>query len=100
MATIGDPVSAGLVQSLARPGGNVTGNTFIEPDLGAKRLQLLKELLPAATRIGELMNPTNPALEMLRAGEAEVCPRPGPCAGRSCPRGAPRRAHRLHGLGA
>jgi putative tryptophan/tyrosine transport system substrate-binding protein len=72
MATIGDPVSAGLVQSLARPGGNVTGNTFIEPDLGAKRLQLLKELLPAATRIGELMNPANPALEMLRAGEAEA----------------------------
>jgi putative ABC transport system substrate-binding protein len=72
MATIGDPVSAGLVQSLARPGGNVTGNTFIEPDLSAKRLQLLKELLPEATRIGELMNPANPALEMLRAGEAEA----------------------------
>lgn len=72
MATIGDPVAAGLVQSLARPGGNVTGNTFIEPDLAAKRLQVLKELLPSATRIGELMNPANPALEMLRVGEADA----------------------------
>ena len=72
MATIGDPVAAGLVHSLARPGGNATGNTFIEPDLAAKRLQVLKELLPSATRIGELMNPDNPALQMLRAGEAEA----------------------------
>lgn len=72
MATIGDPVAAGLVASLARPGGSVTGNTFIEPDLGAKRLQLLKELLPGVTRIGELMNPTNPAMQMLRAGESEA----------------------------
>jgi putative ABC transport system substrate-binding protein len=72
MATIGDPVAAGLVQSLARPGGNATGNTFIEPDLAAKRLQVLKELLPSATRIGELMNPDNPALRMLRDGETEA----------------------------
>jgi len=72
MATIGDPVAAGLVQSLGRPGGNATGNTFIEPDLAAKRLQVLKELLPSATRIGELMNPGNPALQMLRAGEGEA----------------------------
>ena len=72
MATIGDPVAAGLVQSLARPGGNATGNTFIEPDLAAKRLQVLKELLPSATRIGELMNPDNPALQMLRDGETEA----------------------------
>ena len=72
MATIGDPVAAGLVQSLARPGGNATGNTFIEPDLAAKRLQVLKELLPSATRIGELMNPDNPALQMLRGGETEA----------------------------
>ena len=72
MATIGDPVAAGLVQSLARPGGNATGNTFIEPDLAAKRLQVLKELLPSAKRIGELMNPDNPALQMLRDGETEA----------------------------
>jgi len=72
MATIGDPVAAGLVQSLARPGGNATGNTFIEPDLAAKRLQVLKELLPSATRIGELVNPDNPALQMLRDGETEA----------------------------
>lgn len=72
MATIGDPVAAGLVQSLARPGGNATGNTFIEPDLAAKRLQVLKELLPSATRVGELMNPDNPALQVLRDGETEA----------------------------
>lgn len=72
MATIGDPVAAGLVHSLARPGGNATGNTFIEPDLAAKRLQVLKELLPSATRLGELMNPDNPALQMLRDGEAQA----------------------------
>ena len=72
MATIGDQVAAGLVQSLARPGGNATGNSFIEPELAGKRLQVLKELLPSATRIGELMNPDNPALRMLRAGEAEA----------------------------
>jgi putative ABC transport system substrate-binding protein len=72
MATIGDPVSAGLVASLARPGGNATGNTFIEPNVGAKRLQVLKELLPGAVRIGELMNPSNPAMQALRAGEIEA----------------------------
>ena len=69
MATILDPVRSGLVTSLARPGGNITGNSFIEPYLGAKRLQILKELLPSVTRIGELINPTNPAYEILRSGE-------------------------------
>ena len=72
MATIGDPVSTGLVASLARPGGNATGNTFIEPNVGTKRLQLLKEVLPDVVRIGELMNPSNPAMEAFRAGEMEA----------------------------
>src|SRR6266576_2847625 len=43
MISIGDPVRAGLVPSLARPGGNITGNTSLGPDVGAKRLQILKE---------------------------------------------------------
>jgi putative tryptophan/tyrosine transport system substrate-binding protein len=77
MASIFDPVRAGLVASLARPGGNVTGNSFIEPDLGQKRLQVLKEMLPAATRIGEFNNPSNPALQMLRQGEEEALRRLG-----------------------
>ena len=55
-----DPVRTGLVASLARPGGNVTGTSTIFPDLGLKRLQLLRELLPAARRVGELEVPANP----------------------------------------
>jgi len=52
-----DPVQAGLVASLARPGGNITGVTFVSSDLAAKRLQLLKEMSPAVARIGVLWNP-------------------------------------------
>ena len=72
MATIGDPVGIGLAKSLAQPGGNLTGNTFIEPELGAKRLQLLKELVPNATRIEELLNPTNPAMQAFLGGELDT----------------------------
>lgn len=52
-----DPVADGLVASLSRPGGNVTGNTFIGPELGSKRLQLLRELVPGVTRIAGLQHP-------------------------------------------
>ena len=52
-----DPVADGLVASLSRPGGNVTGNTFIGPELGSKRLQLLRELVPGITRIAGLQHP-------------------------------------------
>ena len=55
-----DPVRAGLVASLARPGANVTGTSTIHPDLSHKRLQILRELLPTARRIGELVVPANP----------------------------------------
>ena len=54
-----DPVALGLVASLARPGGNATGITFLLAELGAKQLGLLRELVPAATRIGLLVNPKN-----------------------------------------
>ena len=57
MAVSGDAVGAGLVASLARPGGNVTGMTSMQPELGAKRLQLLRELRPKATRIAVLWQP-------------------------------------------
>ena len=56
----GDPVGAGLVASLSRPGGNITGYSVLTTELRAKRLELLHELLPAAQRIGELVNPRNP----------------------------------------
>jgi len=57
MVVSNDPVQAGLVASLARPGGNITGVTFVSSDLAAKRLQLLKEMSPAVARIGVLWNP-------------------------------------------
>jgi putative tryptophan/tyrosine transport system substrate-binding protein len=56
-AIMADPVTDGLVASLARPGGNVTGNTFLGPELEPKRLQLLREIAPQATRIAVLQHP-------------------------------------------
>ena len=57
-----DPVKIGLVASLNRPGGNVTGINDIGVDIGAKRLGFLQELLPRATRFGVLVNPDNPSI--------------------------------------
>ncbi len=59
MIGIGDPVGAGLVSSLGRPGGNVTGNTILGPDVAGKRLQLLKEVIPSLSRVAFLWNPEN-----------------------------------------
>jgi ABC-type uncharacterized transport system substrate-binding protein len=58
-----DPVSLGLVASLARPGGNLTGVNFFTTELVAKRMELLHALLPAATRVAVLINPANPNAE-------------------------------------
>jgi len=60
MAVSGDAVATGLIDSLARPGGNITGTTYFDPELHAKRLELLKATVPRATRIGTLINPDNP----------------------------------------
>ena len=54
VASAGDLVGSGLVESLARPGGNVTGSTNIDPDLSAKRLELLKETFPKLFRVSVL----------------------------------------------
>jgi putative ABC transport system substrate-binding protein len=58
--TGGDPVRQGLVVSLNRPGGNVTGVVFFTTELGTKRLELLRQLVPKATTIAMLMNPNSP----------------------------------------
>src|SRR5262245_7301154 len=57
---VGDPVGTGLVASLARPGGNVTGLSVLSPDMAAKRLELLREAVPAFRRIGILVDVGNP----------------------------------------
>lgn len=60
MSLVGDPVGSGFVRNLSRPGGNVTGRANLAPDLAAKRLQLLKEIVPGAKRIAVLLNPDDP----------------------------------------
>ena len=59
MAVSGDAVATGLVASLAHPGGNLTGSSFFNPELAAKRLELVKEVVPGLARVAVLMNPGN-----------------------------------------
>ena len=71
MTSSGDAVAAGLVASLARPGGNVTGSTFLSQELTAKRLELLKEALPRVSHAGYLNNPANAMMaENIKAMES------------------------------
>ena len=60
-AQVGDPVGGGIIDNLARPGGNVTGFTHFEPSMGGKWLELLKEVAPSVNRVAFLMHPTTPA---------------------------------------
>ena len=60
MVAGGDAVKSGLVASIARPGGNVTGMTFLSSELAGKRLELLKEVVPTVSRVAVLWNPENP----------------------------------------
>ena len=75
IAAADDPLASGLVASLARPGGNITGLSILTPDLTGKRLELLKALLPGLTRVAVLWNPGNPISEPeLRKAEAAAAP--------------------------
>src|SRR6478752_552837 len=71
MIGVGDPVRVGLVESLARPGGNITGNTVLSPDLGPKRLQILREVIVNVTRVVFLANPDN-ASNMVALAETKI----------------------------
>ena len=60
-----DPLTFGLVSSLSRPGGNLTGVSILDVEIGPKRLELLRELIPTATVVALLVNPTTPAAEAI-----------------------------------
>lgn len=64
MAVSADPVVMGLVGSLARPGGNITGSTYFASELAAKRLELLKDVFPRIAQVGVLVDPDNPSSKM------------------------------------
>jgi putative tryptophan/tyrosine transport system substrate-binding protein len=70
-----DPVELGLVTSLARPGGNITGVTSLNAEVQPKRLELLHELVPTATVVGLLVNPTNPNLAKLTTDNLQAAAR-------------------------
>jgi len=71
MMAVSDPVGSGLISSLARPGGRVTGTASLAPQLTAKRIEFLKEAVPSISRVAILWNPANPA-EATAFGEAQI----------------------------
>jgi putative ABC transport system substrate-binding protein len=71
----GDPVALGLVASLNRPGGNLTGTTTMTLEVGSKWLQLLHEIVPAARDFAVLVNPTSPALAKAQANDLQAAAR-------------------------
>ncbi len=74
MVIVADPVGSGLVRNLPRPGGNITGLSFLAADLGAKQLQLLKEAVPTISRVGVLRIPANPAHTLILRGMETAAP--------------------------
>ncbi len=74
MTAVGDPIGSGIVASLARPGGNVTGLSLLDTELDSKRIELLKEAVPGLTRIAMLWSPNDPGMA-LAFGRVEVASR-------------------------
>jgi len=66
MVAVGDPIRAGVVASLAHPGRNVTGTSFLSPDVAPKMLQLLKQVIPSVVRVALLFNPNNASNRIMR----------------------------------
>jgi putative ABC transport system substrate-binding protein len=73
-ASVSDPVALGFVQSLVRPGGNVTGISSMTPELEVKQLELIKELLPGARRVAMLRDPQSPGSESRFAIDLKSAP--------------------------
>jgi len=71
MVAMGDPVGSGLVASLARPGGNITGSSGLQPEVVGKQLEFLKAVLPTVSRVAVLWNPANPVAALM-VREADV----------------------------
>jgi len=75
VAIIGDPIASGIITSLARPGGNITGSGFFSPELGAKRIEFLKEVMSDLSQVAFLYNEDNPTtLAVFAAMEATARP--------------------------
>ena len=72
MVHAGNPIGAGLIKSLAEPGGNVTGTTSMLPDVGSKQMALLHQVVPSARRIAFLSNPSNAGTPLTQQGAAEA----------------------------
>jgi len=76
-AVVTDPVAQGIVTNLARPAGNITGFTYLEQTMGAKWLELLKEIAPSVKRVSLMFNPESSPYSRLfpidRAGDVEAC---------------------------
>jgi len=75
MIGVADPVAAGLVASLGRPGGNVTGTSAVSNQVVGKQLELLREVLPDTSRLAVLWNPANPVFQALQLREAQIAAR-------------------------
>jgi putative ABC transport system substrate-binding protein len=75
MAGVADPVAVGLIASLARPGGNVTGTSGISTDVVGKQIELLQELVPGLSRVAVLTNPANPAFQAVQLRQVTLAAR-------------------------